>query len=127
MSNRFDFEETLTKCWCVVDDLKELSAHIIEHDVVGTDAVHNHIFGLACVYDVKFHKLWELYETEYMASIRENKMLNEECVALRQQLQQLEKERMDRIIQEEDSSVTVRKALENNLKQTMMQQTEQFT
>ena len=88
MSNRFDFEETLTKCWCIVDDLKELSEHIVEHDVVGTDAIHNHIFGLACVYDVKFHKLWDLYETEYMATIRENKMLNEECAALRQQLQE---------------------------------------
>ena len=88
MSNRFDFEETLTKCWCVVDDLKELSEHIVEHDVVGTDAIHNHIFGLATVYDVKFHKLWDLYETEYMAAIRENKMLNEECMALRQQLQE---------------------------------------
>jgi hypothetical protein len=86
MSNRFDFEETLTKCWCIVDDLKELSAHIIEHDVVGTDAVHNHIFGLATVYDVKFHKLWDLYESEYMETVRENKMLNEECAALREQL-----------------------------------------
>ena len=102
MSDRFDFEETLTKCWCIVDDLKELSEHIVEHDVVGNDAIHNHIFGLACVYDVKFHKLWDLYESQYMETIRENKrllnetlemankvqMLEEECMALRQQLQQ---------------------------------------
>jgi hypothetical protein len=86
MSDRFDFEETLTKCWCIVDDLKELSAHIIEHDVVGSDTIHNYIFGLANVYDVKFHKLWDLYESQYMETIRENKMLELECKALREQL-----------------------------------------
>jgi len=88
MSNRFDFEEQLVKCWCVVDDLKELSSHLIEHNIVGTDTAHNHIFGLANVYDVKFHKLWNLFETEYMEAIRKNKMLDEECAALREQLQQ---------------------------------------
>ena len=90
MSDRFDFEETLTKCWCIVDDLKELSAHIIEHDVVGSDTIHNYIFGLANVYDVKFHRLWDLYESQYMETIRENKMLNEECAALREQLAEAE-------------------------------------
>jgi hypothetical protein len=88
MSDRFDFEQQITKCWFIVDDLKELSQHLIEHDVVGTDAVHNHIFGLANVYDVKFHKLWDLFETVYMNTVRENKMLNEECAALRAQLQE---------------------------------------
>ena len=86
MSDRFDFEETLTRCWCIVDDLKELSEHFIEHNITDTDTIHNHIFGLATVYDVKFHKLWDLYETEYRATIRENKMLNEECAAMREQL-----------------------------------------
>jgi hypothetical protein len=90
MSDRFDFEETLTKCWCIVDDLKELSAHIIEHDVVGSDTIHNYIFGLANVYDVKFHRLWDLYESQYMETIRENKMLNEECAAMRKQLAEAE-------------------------------------
>ena len=88
MSDRFDFEQQIVKCWNVVEDLKELSEHIVEHDVVGNDTIHNHIFGLACVYDVKFHNLWELFESVHMSLVRENKMLNEECAALRQQLQQ---------------------------------------
>lgn len=86
MSDRFDFEQQVVKCWSVVDDLKELSAHIVENNVVGTDTIHNHLFGLACVYDVKFHNLWNLFETVYMDTVRENKMLNEECAALREQL-----------------------------------------
>jgi regulator of replication initiation timing len=83
-----DFEQQIVKCWSVVEDLKELSAHIVEHDLVGTDTVHNHIFGLACVYDVKFHSLWEMFETVHMNLVRENKMLELECKALRQQLQE---------------------------------------
>jgi regulator of replication initiation timing len=81
-----DFEQQIVRCWGLVDDLKELSAHIVEHDLVGTDTVHNHIFGLACVYDVKFHNLWEMFENVHMSLVRENKMLELECKALRQQL-----------------------------------------
>jgi hypothetical protein len=88
MSDRFDFEQQIVKCWSVVDDLKELSSHIVEHDMVGTDTVHNHIFGLACVYDVKFHNLWEMFESVHMELVRENRMLNEECSAMREQLQE---------------------------------------
>ena len=90
MSDRFDFEQQIVKCWSVVDDLKELSAHIIDNNVVGTDTVHNHIFGLACVYDVKFHSLWEMFESVHMDLVRENKMLNDECAALRAQLAEAE-------------------------------------
>jgi regulator of replication initiation timing len=90
MNDRMDFEQQIVKCWSVVEDLKELSAHIVEHDLVGTDTVHNHIFGLACVYDVKFHNLWEMFESVHMSLVRENKMLNEECAALREQLAEAE-------------------------------------
>ena len=88
MNDRMDFEQQIVRCWGLVDDLKELSAHVVEHDMVGTDAIHNHIFGLACVYDVKFHNLWEMFESVHMSLVRENKMLELECKALRQQLQE---------------------------------------
>jgi hypothetical protein len=90
MSDRFDFEQQIVKCWNVVDDLKELSEHIVEHDMVGDD-VHNHIFGVACMYDVKFHNLWDLFESVHMNLVRDNKFLNEECAALREQLAEKEK------------------------------------
>jgi hypothetical protein len=86
MSDRFDFEETLTRCWCIIDDLKELSEHFIEHNITDTDTIHNHIFGLATVYDVRFNKLWDLFESVFMEMVRKNKMLEEECAALREQL-----------------------------------------
>ena len=87
MSDRFDFEEQLVRCWCVVDELKDLDEGLFEEWLkFDKDNVSNHILGIANCYDVKFNKLWHLFETEYMESIRENKMLNEECAALREQL-----------------------------------------
>ena len=89
MSDRFDFEQQITKCWFVVDDLKELDEGLFEEWLkFDKDNVSNHILAVANSYDIKFHKLWELFETVHMNLVRENKMLNEECTALRTQLQQ---------------------------------------
>jgi len=88
MSDRFDFEQQITKCWFVVDDLKELDEILFEGCIkFDQDIVSNHILGIANSYDVKFSKLWNLFEGVYMDTIRENKMLNEECAALREQLE----------------------------------------
>jgi hypothetical protein len=87
VSNRFDFEEQLTRCWCVVDDLKDLDEGLFEGWLDFTkDKVSTHILGIAESYDTKFHKLWHLFETVFMSTVRENIMLNQECEALRQQL-----------------------------------------
>ena len=87
MSDRFDFEQQITKCWFVVDDLKELDEGLFEEWIkFDKDTVSNHILGIANSYDVKFNKLWNLFETVYMDTVKENKMLNEECAALREQL-----------------------------------------
>ena len=90
-NDRFDFEQQITKCWFVVDDLKELDEMLFEDCIkFDKDNVSNHILGIANAYDVKFSKLWHLFETVYMDTVRENKMLNEECAALREQLSEAE-------------------------------------
>jgi hypothetical protein len=87
MSDRYDFEQQITKCWFVVDDLKELDEGLFEGWLkFDKDNVSNHILAIANSYDIKFSKLWELFESVYMDTVRENKMLNEECAALREQL-----------------------------------------
>ena len=89
MSDRFDFEEQLTRCWCIVDELKDLDEGLFEGWLdFSKDKVSTHILGIAEAYDVKFHKLWHLFETVFMNTVRENRMLNDECKALREQLQQ---------------------------------------
>lgn len=89
MSDRFDFEEQLVKCWCVVDELKDLDECLFEGWIkFEQDTVSNYILGIANTYDARFIKLMDVFENEYMKAIRKNKMLEEECAALREQLQE---------------------------------------
>lgn len=85
--NRFDFEEQITKCWCITDDLRDLDEGLFEGWLsFDQDNVSNHILGIANSYDVKFNKLWALFESVHMDLVRKNKMLEDECNALRNQL-----------------------------------------
>jgi hypothetical protein len=86
-ADRFDFEQQIQKCWMVTDDIYELSEAILEHGLT-TDQITNILFGMKEMYELKFNKLWDLFEHPIMDIVRENKMLNEECAALRAQLQE---------------------------------------
>jgi hypothetical protein len=92
MSDRFDFEQQILKCWNVTDELKDLDEGLFEGWInLDQDTVSNHILGIANSYEIKFNKLWYQFETVVMDLVRENKMLNEECEALRKQLEKAEK------------------------------------
>ena len=86
-ADRFDFEQQIQKCWMVTDDIYELAEAILEHGLT-TDQITNVLFGMKEMYELKFNKLWDLFEDPIMNIVRENKMLNEECAALRAQLQE---------------------------------------
>ena len=75
-----EFDEALFEGWIKTD----------------TDSISNYILGLANSYDIKFHKLWNLFEDVMMAEVRKNKMLEEECAALREQLEKAEKKNAKR-------------------------------
>ena len=97
MSDRLDFEQQILKCWNVVDDLKELDEGLFEGWLkFDQDNVSNHILGVANTYEIKFNKLWNLFEDVMMAEVRKNKMLEEECAALREQLEKAEKKNAKR-------------------------------
>ncbi len=97
MSDRLDLEQQITKCWFVVDDLKEFDEALFEGWIkTDPDAMSNYILGIANSYDVKFQKLWYLFETVCMDAFRKNKMLEEECAALREQLEKAEKKNAKR-------------------------------
>ena len=89
MSDRFDFEQQIQKCWLITDDIGEIAEGVLEHNLTG-DQVANTLIGLQQLYELKFNKLWDLFEDVHMNLVRENKMLNEECTALRAQLQEAE-------------------------------------
>ena len=89
-SDRFDFEQQIQKCWLVTDDIYELAEGVLEHNLT-TDQITNVLFGMKEMYELKFNKLWDMFESVHMNLVRENKMLNEECAAMRDQLMKKEK------------------------------------
>ena len=87
MDDRFDFEQQIQKCWVITDDLADVAEGILENNL-DKDQIVNALTGIGQLYELKFNKLWELFESVHMKLVRENKMLNEECAALRAQLQE---------------------------------------
>ena len=88
-ADRFDFEQQILQCWRVTDDIRDLSEGVLESEL-STDQINNVLVGLHQMYELKFNKLWDLFEDVVMGLVRENKMLNEECSAMRAQLTEAE-------------------------------------
>lgn len=59
MSNRFDFEQQIMICWNVVEDI---DAVVSVSDTLSTDELQNALIGIKTLYQIKFDKLWELFE-----------------------------------------------------------------
>ena len=70
MSVRFDLEQQIMDCWHVVDDIHVLVNNVYDHNPPLTeDQIGNILLGMEQLYQLKFEKLFELFE-EY---IRENR------------------------------------------------------
>jgi hypothetical protein len=89
-SDRFDFEQQIQKCWLITEDIAEVAEGILERDL-DKDQIVNALTGIQQLYELKFNKLWDLFEDVMMAEVRKNKMLEEECTAMRDQLMKKEK------------------------------------
>ena len=83
--DRFDFEQQLMDCWRITDDIRDASEGLLEGNL-NTDETSNILIGLRQLYELKFNKLWDMFEGVIMPIVRENTILNDECTALRQQL-----------------------------------------
>jgi len=83
--DRFDFEQQIMDCWRITDDIRDASEGLLEGDL-NTDETANILIGLRQLYELKFNKLWDMFEGVMMPIVRENTMLNDECTALRRQL-----------------------------------------
>lgn len=61
--NRFDFEQQLLDCWKVTSDIKLLNEmHQDKPGQMSHDDVANYLLGLETIYEVKFNKLFEMFE-----------------------------------------------------------------
>lgn len=85
MSDRFDFEQQIQKCWLVTDDIGEVAEGIMDHDL-DHDRIVNALTGIQQLYELKFNKLWDLFEEVHMNLVRDEKMAREDANALREQL-----------------------------------------
>lgn len=58
---RFDMEHQLLDCWKVTDDLSDVFEGVVEQNMKRDD-VANVLLGMQQLYNLKFEKLWNLFE-----------------------------------------------------------------
>lgn len=89
MNDRFDFESQITKCWTITDDISDLAESILEYDL-SKDQITNALFGIKEINEIRFNKLWDLFEEVHMKLVRDERMAREDANALREQLSEAE-------------------------------------
>ena len=61
--DRFDFEQQLLDCWSITKDIKTVYEGVCDSSPPMTeDQVANALLGLEALYELKFNKLWSMYE-----------------------------------------------------------------
>jgi hypothetical protein len=59
--DQFDYEQQIMSCWNITSDLKDLSEEILEGDL-SKDQIGNVLIGLEQLYNVRFNKLFRIFE-----------------------------------------------------------------
>ena len=61
--DRFDFEQQLLDCWNITKDIKIVYEGICDSSPPMTeDQIVNALTGLETLYELKFNKLWSMFE-----------------------------------------------------------------
>ena len=61
--DRFDFEQQLLECWNVTKDIKTVYEGVCDSSPPMTeDQIANALLGLETLYELKFNKLWSIFE-----------------------------------------------------------------
>jgi 5-formaminoimidazole-4-carboxamide-1-beta-D-ribofuranosyl 5'-monophosphate synthetase len=71
MSDRFDFEQQIMKCWNITEEIELLNEQVLENDDLTKDQISNYLLGLHTIYEMKFDKLFHQFET----MVREKKII----------------------------------------------------
>jgi hypothetical protein len=58
MSDRFDLEQHIMKCWNVTEDVDILNYNVLEKDM-SRDEISNFLLGLKTIYNAKFEDLFD--------------------------------------------------------------------
>lgn len=70
--DRFDLEQQILQCWNLCEDVATLAEGAMEQDL-STDQIVNVLNGLHDLYDIRFNKLFQTFET----LLREGQITNE--------------------------------------------------
>jgi hypothetical protein len=59
----FDLEQGIMKCWSVTEDINALREQIIKSEGGMTEEdITNYLIGLNAIYQVRFDRLWSLFD-----------------------------------------------------------------
>ena len=61
MTDRFDLEQGIMKCWNITDDIDLLCEGVLENEM-SQDDISNVLIGLKALYDIKFDRLFRQFE-----------------------------------------------------------------
>ena len=63
MTDRFDLEQSILKCWNVTDDIDLLYENVMDRSPeMTTDDIANALLGMKQIYEMKFEKLFSQFE-----------------------------------------------------------------
>jgi hypothetical protein len=62
MTDRFDLEQQILKCWNVTEEIELLNENVLENDDLTKDDISNYLLGLQTMYELKFEKLFRQFE-----------------------------------------------------------------
>lgn len=58
MTDRFDLEQGIMKCWNVTDDIELVYRNVMERDM-SKDDIANALLGLKTLYDMRFNETFD--------------------------------------------------------------------
>ena len=61
MTDRFDLEQDIMRCWGITDDIDMLYRNVMEKDM-SSDDLANCLLGLKVLYNMKFETLFSDFE-----------------------------------------------------------------
>lgn len=61
-STRFELEQQIMECWNITTDLKAITEAVLDGPGLTDDQLSNMLIGLEQLYNIKFDKLFRLFE-----------------------------------------------------------------
>ena len=62
MTDRFDLEQGIMKCWNVTEDIDLIYRNVLDGPEMTTDEISNALLGIKTLYEMKFNELFNTFE-----------------------------------------------------------------